>query len=204
MQSIRCYTSYFLNYRDVEELLEERGVALDHATVNRWVVKYSLLLELKFCKHKKKIGSSWRMNETYIKIKGRWVYYYRAVDTDNQIIDFYLSEKRDTKAACSFFTKAIGSNGLPDKVNLAGLQAINQGLPEDRRIMVRQIKYLNNLIEQEHRPIKRITRPMLGFKAFTSAVATLAGIELQRMLKNGQGILNSDLPAWKQFYALAG
>ena len=144
------------------------------------------------------------MNETYIKIKGRWVYYYRAVDTDNQIIDFYLSEKRDTKAACSFFTKAIGSNGLPDKVNLAGLQAINQGLPEDRRIMVRQIKYLNNLIEQEHRPIKRITRPMLGFKAFTSAVATLAGIELQRMLKNGQGILNSDLPAWKQFYALAG
>ena len=79
MQSIRCYTSYFLNYRDVEELLEERGVALDHATVNRWVVKYSLLLELKFCKHKKKIGSSWRMDETYIKIKGSWVYYYRAV-----------------------------------------------------------------------------------------------------------------------------
>jgi putative transposase len=154
---------------------------------------------------------SWRMDETYIKIKGRWVYYYRAVDTDNQTIDFYLSEKRDTEAARSFFTKAIGSSGLPDKVNidksganLAGLQAINQGLPEDRRIMVRQIKYLNNLIEQEHRPIKLITRPMLGFKAFISAVATLAGIELQRMLKKGQGILNSDLPAWKQFYALAG
>lgn len=211
MQSIRWYTSYSLSYRDVEELLEERGVELDHATVNRWVVKYSPLLELKFRKHKKKIGSSWRMDETYIKIKGCWVYYYRAVDTDNQTIDFYLSEKRDTEEARSFFTKAIGSSGLPDKVNidksganLAGLQAINQGLPENRRIMVRQIKYLNNLIEQEHRPIKLITRPMLGFKAFTSAVATLAGIELQRMLKKGQGILNSDLPAWKQFYALAG
>ena len=101
-------------------------------------------------------------------------------------------------------TNLSHNNSLPDKVNLAGLQAINQGLPEDRRIMVRQIKYLNNLIEQEHRPIKQITRPMLEFKAFTSAVATLAGIELQRMLKKGQGILNSYLPAWKQFYALAG
>jgi putative transposase len=147
MQSIRWYTSYSLSYRDVEELLEERGVELDHATVNRWVVKYSPLLELKFRKRKKKTGSSWRMDETYIKIKSRWVYYYRAVDTDNQTIDFYLSEKRDAEAARNFFTKAIDSSGLPDKVNidksganLAGLQAINQDLPEDERIMVRQIK----------------------------------------------------------------
>ena len=211
MRSIRWYTAYSLSYRDVEELLEERGIELDHATINRWVVKYSPLLELKFRKRKKEVGRSWRMDETYIKIKGQWFYYYRAVDTDNQTIDFFLSAKRDTEAAYAFFSKAIASSGIPDKVNidksganLAGLEAINKVLPKEHEVTIRQIKYLNNLIEQEHRPIKRITKPMQGFKAFGSAAATLAGIELQRMLKKGQNLLDTELPAWQQFYALVG
>lgn len=151
------------------------------------------------------------MDETYIKVKGQWCYYYRAVDTENNTIDFFLSINRDAEAAYNFFLKAIGNNGVPDKVNidksganLSGLKAINRSLTKDTQITVRQIKYLNNIIEQDHRPIKRITRPMLGFKCFAGAAATLAGIELQRMLKKGQNLLDSGLPAWKQFYTLAG
>lgn len=190
--------------------MEERGVDVDHATVNRWVVKYLPILEAKFRQNKKPIGKSWRMDETYIRVKGLWVYYYRAVDKENQTIDFYLSPTRDTKAAQAFFEKAIESSGKPEKVNmdksganLAGLEQINQGLLEDQQIGIRQIKYLNNLMEQDHRGIKRIVKPMLGFKNFFSAAATLAGIELYHMLKKGQNMIKETLPVWKQFYALA-
>jgi putative transposase len=210
LRAIRWYTAYPLSYRHVEELMEERGVDVDHATVNRWVVKYSPILEAKFRQTKKPIGKSWRMDETYIRVKGLWVYYYRTVDKENQTIDFYLSPTRDTKAAQAFFEKAIESSGKPEKVNmdksganLAGLEQINQGLPEDQQIGIRQIKYLNNLIEQDHRGIKRIVKPMLGFKNFFSAAATLAGIELYHMLKKGQNMIKETLPVWKQFYALA-
>ena len=210
LQGIRWYTAYPLSYRRVEELMEERGVSLDHATVNRWVVKYSPVLETKFRQIKKPIGKSWRMDETYIKVKGQWVYYYRAVDKENQTIDFFLSPTRNTQAAQAFFEKAIGSSGKPEKVNmdksganLAGLEQINQGLPENQHIGIRQIKYLNNLIEQDHRGIKRIVKPMLGFKNFFSAAATLAGIELYYMLRKGQSLLGKTVSAWEQFYALA-
>jgi len=107
--SIRWYTAYSLSYRDVEELLEERGTGIDHATVNRWVIKYSPLLELSFRKRKKKVRGSWRMDET-IKIKGQWFYYYRAVDTDNNTIDFYLAPTRNSVAAEAFFNKAISNS----------------------------------------------------------------------------------------------
>ena len=209
--TIRWYTAYSLSYRNIEELLEERGIALDHATVNRWVIKYSSLLELSFRKRKKKVGNSWRMDETYIKIKGQWCYYYRVVDTDNNTIDFFLSATRDSAAAEAFFHKVIESHCTPSKVNidksganLAVLQKINETLPVGEQITIKQVKYLNNIIEQDHRSIKRITRPMLGFKSFIGATATLAGIELQRMLKKGQNLLSNGLPAWRQFYALAG
>jgi transposase-like protein len=182
MMSIRWYNAYSLSYRDVEELLEERETGIDHATVNRWVIKYSPLLELSFRKRKKKVRGSWSMDETYIKIKGQWFYYYRAVDTDNNTIDFYLSPTRNSVAAEPFFNKAISNNNTPNKVNidksganLAALQKVNGNLLEDQQISIRQVKYLNNIIEQDHRPIKRITRPMLGFKSFTGAEATLAG-----------------------------
>ena len=149
------------------------------------------------------------MDETYIQVKGVWVYYYRAVDKQGKTIDFYLSTHRDTTAAKAFFDKAIGSSGVPGKVNidksganLAGLEEVNNDLPKWQRILIRQVKYLNNIVEQDHRAIKRITRPMMGFKSFTSATATLAGIELCHMIRKGQSMINKHLPAWKQFYVL--
>lgn len=182
---IRWYISYPLSYRHVEELMEERGVKLDHATVNRWVVNCSPALEANFRTHKKPVGRSWRMDETYIKVKGEWVYYYRAVDKQGQTVDFFLSQTRDTGAAQAFFEKAIGSSGQPEKVNmykseanLAGLEKVNEGLPENKKMTIRQVKYLNNMVEQDHRGIKRITKPMPGFKSFVCAAARLAGIEL--------------------------
>lgn len=178
--------------------------------MNRWVVKYSLVLEAQFRQVKKPIGKSWRMDETYIKVKGQWVYYYRAVDKENETIDFFLSPTRNTQAAQTFFEKAIESSGRPEKVNmdksganLAGLEQVNQGLPEGQKIGIRQVKYLNNLIEQDHRGIKRIVKPMLGFKNFLCAAATLAGIELYHMIRKGQSLLSESLSPWEQFYALA-
>ncbi len=149
------------------------------------------------------------MDETYIKVKGQWVYYYRAVDRENQTVDFFLSPTRDTEAAFAFFEKAIERSEQPEKVNidksganLAGLELLNQGLSANNKIIIHQVKYLNNLIEQDHRGIKRIVKPMLGFKSFICAVATLTGIELYHMIRKGQNALKGTLPPWQQFYAL--
>jgi len=154
---------------------------------------------------------------SYIKVKGKWVYLYRAVDKEGQTVDFMLSEKRDEPAARAFFNKAIGSSGLPEKVtmdksgaNKAGINTINLelallcmfgGLP--LQMTVRQIKYLNNIIEQDHRFVKKTTNGMRGFKAFYSAEATLSGIELHHMLRKKQHSQSNDLTIFEQFYALA-
>jgi putative transposase len=183
LQCVRWYVAYSLSYRDLEELMQERGYTVDHSTVQRW-----------------------RLDETYRKIKGEWKYLYRAVEKQGNIIDFLLTAKRDKKAALRFLNKAIGSNGKPSLINIdksgantAGIKQYNSD--ENKRIKIRQCKYLNNIVEQDHRFIKRLIRSMLGFKSFWSARSTLAGIELWRMLKKGQN--KSSLPAWKQFYALA-
>ena len=216
--AVRWYLAYALSYRDIEGLMLERGVEVDHSTINRWVIKYVPLLEEKFRKkHKSGVGSSWRMDETYIKVKGDWHYLYRAVDKEGNTIDFMLSKKRDKKAATRFFEKAIGTHGVPEKVtidksgsNRSALNSINlifsllsimHGVFIN--IFVRDIKYLNNIVEQDHRSIKRITKPMLGFKSFDAAQATLAGIELHHMLKKGQYKNAGNIAVFEQFYALA-
>ncbi len=116
LQAIYWYLRYALSYRDIEELMIERGVNIDHSTVQRWVVKYTAILEEAFRKKKKPVGKSWRIDETYIKVKGKWCYLYRAVDKENNTIDFLLTEKRDKKAAKRFFDKAINNNGVPAKI----------------------------------------------------------------------------------------
>ena len=161
---------------------------------------------------KRPTATSWRMDETYIRVKGKWTYLYRAVDRDGKTLDFLLSKRRDLSAARRFFKRAIGTNGVPDRIvidksgaNLAGLQAVNVILKftgNGRTITVRQVKYLNNILEQDHRFIKRITRPMMGFKAFHSAAATLAGIETAHMIRKGQ-IAANGATAFQTFAELA-
>ena len=180
---VRWYSAYALSYRDVEELALERGLKVDHSTINRWVIEYATQLEEAFRKrYKRSVGISWRMDETYIKVKGQWMYLYRAVDKEGNTVDFMLSEKRDEPAARAFFEKAVGSSGIPDKVtmdksgaNKAGIDTINLHLAflfmlggVFTQITVRQIKYLNNIVEQDHRFVKKITKPMKGFSNYSA------------------------------------
>ena len=211
MLALRYYLAYKLSYRDIEEIFAERNIHLDHSTLTRWVIKYVPQLEAKFRAKKRRVSSSWRMDETYIKVKGRWVYYYRAVDTFGAVIDFYLSETRDEPAARAFFNKAINQHGLPEKVvidksgaNTADLATLNAEKPDEEAITVRQSKYLNNLIEQDHRNIKRRIRLMLGFKSFRRAQTLLTGIELSHMIRKGQyqHSQSEGLSPAEQFYLL--
>src|SRR5207342_952871 len=191
LMGVRWYVAYPLSYRHVEELMEERGVPIDHATIQRWVVKYSPLLEAAFHRRKRPVWVSWRMDETYIKVKGEWRYLYRAVDKQGQTIDFLLTQERDEQAAKRFLTKAIRRHGVPEKITIDGSaanEAAIQSYNEEHgtAIAIRKSKYLNNIVEQDHRGVKRITRPMLGFKAFDAAQSILTGIELMRMIKKRQ------------------
>jgi len=208
---IRWYVAYPLSYRHLEEMMEERGVSVDHSSINRWAVRFLPLIEKMARKHKRPVGGSWRMDETYIKVKGVWKYLYRAVDKQGKTVDFLLTAKRDMAGAKRFFDKAIRDNGIPEKVamdksgaNKAAIDVINAG--RDVSIVVRQIKYLNNIVEQDHRAIKRVTRPMLNFKSFRSAGSVLAGIELMHMIRKGQFAIDgaASMSFADQFYALAG
>ena len=210
LQSIRWYLAYSLSYRDIEEIMMERGFDVDHSTIQRWVVHFSPELEKAFHKKKKRPGNRWRLDETYIKVKGQWKYFYRAVDKQGNTIDFLLTAKHDKKAALRFLTKAIARNGKPGLINIDKSGANTAAIKDyndshDKRIKIRQCKYLNNIVEQDHRRVKRQCRPMLGFKSFRSAQITLAGIELINMLKKGQmrTTRGDRLSPVEQFYGLA-
>ncbi len=212
LYAVFFYLRYGVSYRDLEEIMAERGVELDHATLNRWVSRYAGLVA-DASRHKKRpTDRSWRMDETYVKVKGEWVYLYRAIDKHGKTLDFMLSKRRNKAAATKFFARALEVNGLPRKIvidksgaNTAGIKAINKmlkgfGCPIPIE-MVRQ-KYLNNIIEQDHRFIKRRIRPMLGFKSFDSAASALAGIELVNMIRKGQ--FTPGLSPFQQFVQLVG
>ena len=196
LHAVFFYVRYGVTYRDLEEILAERGIKVDHATLNRWVVKYASVLAAVAQKRKAQTAPSWRLYETYIKVRGEWCYLYRAVGRNGQTLDFMLSEHRDEAAALRFLARAIPSNGLPnacaiDKsgANTAGLKGMNADLKNvgsSRRIRVYRSKYLNNIVEQDHRAIKRRIRPMMGFKTLSSATATLDGIETAHMIRKGQ------------------
>jgi putative transposase len=165
LSAVFFYLRYAVRYRDLEEVMGERGVEVDHATLNRWVVKFAPLIASRAQERKRPTATSWRMDETYIKVKGRWTYLYRAVDRDGQTLDFMLSKCRDTAAARRFLKQSIGTNGVPSRVvinrsgaNLTGLQSLNvilRFIGVGWIIKILQGKYLNNILEQDHRSIKR-------------------------------------------------
>jgi putative transposase len=152
-------------------MMGERGVAVDHSTLNRWVIKYAPEVEKQFRRRQRSVGRSWRLDETYVGIKGKWAYLYRVVDKEGQTIDFLLTPNRDRDAAEAFLYKAIRNQGLPEKITInqsgANMAAITHYNKTHRTaIIIRHSKYLNNIIEQDHRAVKRLLRPMLGFKSF--------------------------------------
>jgi transposase, IS6 family len=207
---IRWYLRYSLSYRDLEEMMAERGLKVDHSTIARWVLAYAPELEKRVKPRLKPTSDSWRVDETYIKVKGEWLYQYRAVDSDGQTIEFYFSAKRDAAAAQAFFEKALGAphTVTPRVINVDQNAAYPKAvdtlktthqLPAETEL--RQVKYLNNLIEQDHRFIKRRTRPGLGFFTFDSAQRTLSGYETMNMIRKGQakGVNKGDILAQVHF-----
>jgi transposase-like protein len=207
---VRWYVAYPLSLRHIEEMMAERGVFVDHATVHRWALKIVPILVKVFRGRKRPVGKSWRMDETYIKVRGQWKYLYRAVDRDGDTVDFLFTAPRDRAAARRFLERAIGQHGEPETItidksgaNTATIDSYNAEHEAD--IEMRQRKYLNTIVEQDHRAIKRIVRPMLGFKSMRCARILLAGIETMHMIRKGQ----LDCPegqvasAARQFYSLA-
>ena len=184
---------FSLSYRELEEMAYIRGAVIDHSTIARWVIRFVPLIDKQVRKRKRSVNSSWRMDETYIKLNGNWIYLYRAVDSESNTIEFLLRKRRDKAAARAFFRKALKNNDQPDKINvdksgsnISAINSINKNLKEDKQIDIRQNKYLNNVIEQDHRFIKKRTKPMLGFKNFQSAKITISGIENIRMIQKKQ------------------
>src|SRR2546428_13884432 len=194
LMGVRWYVAYPLSTRHVEELMAERGVEVDHSTINRWVIKYSPQLEEAFHRRKRPVWVSWRMDETYIKVKGQWYYLYRAVDKTGQTIDFLLTAQRDEQAAKRFLTKAIRRHGVPEKITIDGSAANEAAIKSYNEehgtaIAIRKGKYFKNIVEQDHRGVKGITRPMLGFKPFDPAQSTILGIELMHTIKKSQSLV---------------
>jgi transposase, IS6 family len=234
---VRWYLRYALSYRDLEEMMRERGLQVDHTTIYRWVQCYAPELEKRGRPHLKATTDSWRVDETYIKIKGTWPYLYRAVDSEGNTLEFLLSPTRDAEAAKCFFLKALHSTAgsapqtrpveekvtqptapVDLKTSLSALRVINVDknaaypkaiadlkaagiLPE--QVDLRQVKYLNNLVEQDHRFIKRLVKPGMGFFSLETAGRTLQGYEVMHMLRKGQvtGVSKGDITGQVTFIA---
>ena len=197
---VRWYLAYNLSLRNLEEMMAERGVSVDHATVGRWVVRYSPELLGRFNRRKRAVSRKWHVDETYIKVRGRWMYLYRAIDNHGDTVEFWFSERRNLAAAKRFLSKALKRHGRPERIVIDGSQTNREAIlscdttnrlqDRSRRklkpIRVRQSAYLNNRIEQDHRAIKRRVRPMLGFQSVASARVILGGIEMIHMMRKGQ------------------
>src|SRR5260370_15988448 len=192
---VRCYLRYALSYRDLEEMMLERGLHVDHTAIFRWVQRYAPELEKRCRPHLKATNDSWRVDETYVKVKGVWMYLYRAVDSQGKTIEFFLSATRDAQAAKRFFARALGaSHTVTPRVitvdkNAAYPKAFNELKAAGTLASpceLRQSKYLNNLIEQDHRFIKRLVKPGMGFFSFETPCRTLQGYQPIHIIKKGQ------------------
>jgi putative transposase len=207
---VRWYATHPLSLRNVEEMMAGRGVPVDHATVHHWAAKMLPVLAEVFRRREHPVGTSWRVDETYMRVGKQWKYLYRAIDRLGHTVCLLLTARRDLAAARRFFERAIERHGTPEKItidqsgaNTAVVDSLvaDSGMP----IELRQSKYRNNLVEQDHRAVKRRIRPMMGFKTFTSAARLIAGIETMHTIKKGQlgchqGLVVSDAD---RFYSLA-
>jgi transposase, IS6 family len=210
--AVRWYLMFPISYRDLELMLQDRGVEVAHTTLFRWIQAYAPELEKRLRPRLRSSNGSWRVDETYVKVKGRWAYLYRAVDSRGRTIDFLLSARRDAAAAKRFFRKALGQ---PHTVNPrtitvdknpaypCAVAAMKRDGELWRRSRLRQRKFLNNIVEQDHRRVKRLVRPGLGFGGFRTAQRTLAGYEAMAMIRKGQvrNIGGRDMRAQATFIA---
>jgi transposase-like protein len=190
---VRWYITYKLSYRDLAEIMAERGVDVSHTTILRRGKRYVPEFEKRWGRYARPVGTSWRVDETHIRVRGRWTYPYRAVDKQGLTVDFPPSEHRDIAAAERFFIRAVERHGAPERITLDGYPATHSAVAEltksgvlRSRTKVRTSKYLNNLVEQDHRRVKRRIYPMLGFKQFSNAAVTVRGIEPAREIRRGQ------------------
>jgi transposase-like protein len=181
-------------------MMAERGISVDHATVHRWIVRYSPELLERFNRRKRAVAGKWHVDETYIKVRGQWRYLYRAIDSNGDIVEFWLSKRRNLTVAKRFLRKAHKRHGRPERIVIDGSQTNREAIlscdttdrlqDRSRRnlkpIRIRQSAYLNNRIEQDHQAVKRRVRPMLGFKSMASTRAILGEIEMVHMMRKQQ------------------
>ncbi|MGF1438695.1 IS6 family transposase [Bacillus thuringiensis] len=208
--AVRWYLRYNLSLGDLVEMMEERGLSLVHIKIMRWIHQYGPELNERIRKHLKRTNDSWRVDETYIKIKGENMYLYLAIDFEENTIDFYLSSKRDAKAAKRFLKKALVSYHAigPRSIIVDGDKAYPVAIRElkdeqciPHAMPFRVKKYLNNIIEQDHRFIKKRIRNMLGLKSLHTATKMIAGIEAMHMIKKGQ-TLQGEKSVQRQIYLI--
>ncbi len=192
--AVRWYLAYPLSYRQICELLQDRGISVAPSTVMRWVMRYAPEFEKRWRRYEKAVGLSWRVDETYIKVAGEWTYLYRAVDSDGRTVDFFLSKQRDVRAAKTLFRGALRKHGDPLSITLDAYAASHRAVQELKdsgeifyqKMRVRSCAYLNNVVEQDHRRVKRRVQPMLGFHAFENARVVISGIEFAEKIKKRQ------------------
>ena len=192
---LRWYLRYPLSYRNLEEMMAERGLSVDHSTIARWVLHYAPLLNERIRRRMRNRNRSWRVDETYIRVAGRWTYLYRAIDSDGNTIDFRLSFKRDYAAAKTFLRLALRRAGTirPRVINVDGHPAYPRVIKElkrtgelGRHCRCRPSRYLNNIIEQDHRFVKKRVVASQWFRSVAGAQNTIAGYEAMNMIRKGQ------------------
>ena len=192
---VRWYCAYPLSYRQLAEMVNERGMDVHYTTVFRWVQEYAPELDKRCRPHLQLTNNSWRVDETYVEVKGKWKYLYRAVDSKGNTLDFLLTAKRDAQAAKRFLRKALKAvhNQEPRVINVDKSAAYPKAIDElkvkeelHEQVELRQNKYLNNIVEQDHRGIKRLVKPGMGFGSFNTARRTIRGYEAINMLRKGQ------------------
>ena len=192
---VRWYLRFGLSFRNLEDLMAERNLTVDHVTIWRWVQRYAPELNRRCRPELRRTNRTWRVDETYLRVAGKWTYLYRAVDSTGATIDFLLSARRDAAAAKRFFQKALRSLGHPRPrvINVdknpaypAAVEALKAEGSIPNRVALRQCKYLNNVIEQDHRTVKKRVWLAKGYGSFQSAWRTLQGIEAMHMIRKGR------------------